>query len=131
MKSFIIGIFIFASLIFTSSCKDIKRSDVSYPNQDSIIASQGRAKNNGEKVEGRFLNIQKLTDRTYELSIQLNQDSVAVFETLMPLDQNEISLLKKVGNNIVLTYKVYQDSVTKKPIKMVQYMQPIYEIQSK
>jgi len=82
-------------------------------------------------VEGKFLNIQKLTDKTYTLSIQLNQDSVAIFETYMPFDQNEISLLKKDGNNIILTYKVYQDPVTKKPIKMVQYMQPVYEIHRK
>ena len=74
-----------------------------------------RAKNEGEKVEGRFLNIQKLTDKTYTLSIQLNQDSIAIFETYMPLDQNEISLLKKDGNNIILTYNVYQDPETKKP----------------
>jgi hypothetical protein len=131
MKSFIIGIFIVGSLILTSSCKDIKQSNVSYSNQDSITAGMTRAKNEGEEVEGRFLNIQKLTDRTYKLSIQLNQDSIAVFETLMPLDQNEIRLLKKVGNNIVLTYKLYQNQVTKKTTKMVQYMQPIYEIQSK
>jgi hypothetical protein len=131
MKSFIIGIFTVGSLILTSSCKDIKQSNVSYSNQDSITAGMTRAKNEGEKVEGRFLNIQKLTDRTYKLSIQLNQDSIAVFETLMPLDQNEIRLLKKVGNNIVLTYKLYQNQVTKKTTKMVQYMQPIYEIQSK
>ena len=50
MKSFIIGLFIFTSLIFILSCKDIKQSDVSYSNQDSIIASKTLVKNNGEKV---------------------------------------------------------------------------------
>ncbi|HMK19657.1 MAG TPA: hypothetical protein VK492_15755 [Chitinophagaceae bacterium] len=131
MKSFIIEISISASVILTSSCNDKSQSDAPNSNQDSIIDNMTKAKNSDEKVEGKFLNIQKLTDKTYTMSIQLNQDSIAIFETYMPLDQNEISLLKKDGNNIILTYKVYQDPETKKPTKMVQYMQPVYEIQRK
>ena len=131
MKSFIISIFISASLILTLSCNDVQKSDIPTSNQDSIVTGMSIAKNSGEKVEGKFLNIQKLTDKTYSLSIQLNYDSIAIFETYMPLDQKEISALKKQGNNIILTYKVYQNPVTKKPIKMVQYMQPVYENPSK
>ena len=90
-----------------------------------------QAKNRSEKVEGKFLNIQKLTDKTYSLSIGLTQDSTAVFETYMPLDENEIMLLKKEGNNIILTYYVYQNPMTNKSVKMVEYMQPIYEVKPK
>ena len=131
MMSFTIEIFIVTCLIFTSSCNDNRQSDTSYPDQDSTLTNMFRTKNNGEKVTGRFLNIQRLSDRVYKLSIQLSQDSIAVFETYMPLDQNEINLLKKEGNNIILTYIVYQNPVTKKSIKQVQYLQPIYETLNK
>ena len=106
MKSFVIEISISASLILTSSCNDISQSDVPNSKQDSIIDNMTKAKNSNENVEGKFLNIQKLTDKTYELSLQLNHDSVAVFETLMPLDQNEIGLLKKAGNKYYKKYRL-------------------------
>jgi hypothetical protein len=131
MKSFSIAFFIIASLILASSCNDHLQSESPNSNKDSIVAGLTEAKSSGGKVEGKFLSIKKLNDKTYSLSIQLSPDSIAIFETLMPLDQNEINLLKKEGNNILLTYKLYENPVTKKQVKMVQYMQPVYEIQNK
>jgi hypothetical protein len=131
MNAFPIIITLSGSLILASSCRDLQQSESLSSNQDSIVAGMTEAKNSCEKIEGKFLSIKKLTDKTYSLSIQLSPDSITIFETLMPLDQNEISLLKKEGNNIILTYKLYENPVTKKQVKMVQYMQPVYELQIK
>lgn len=127
MKS-IIAIIITVS-IFLSSCTEGGQRDTVRSGRDSIIASMTKAKNSGEKVEGRFLNIYRIDKKTYTLSIQTSKDGVDVFETSMLLDETEISLLKKQGNNILLTYRIYQNPKTKKTVKIVQYMQPIYEFQ--
>jgi hypothetical protein len=96
MRLFIFQILI-STIILTTACNDQSRAkSQATSSQDSILNGMTKAKENGQKVEGKFIRIQRLTDRTYALSIQINLDSIVVFETFMPLNDNEIQLLKKM-----------------------------------
>jgi hypothetical protein len=78
-------------------------------------------------ISGKFVKIQPIDDRHYELYLRSDNDSINVFVTLMPLNQTEISSLKKEGKNILLTYQEHYNPVKKQTEKIVIKMWPQYE----
>jgi hypothetical protein len=93
-------------------------------------ASQTSTMNAGDSLtrfEGRFYRIEKLNDRDYRLYLKNEQDSIVSFLTVMPLDSNEISMLKTSGNNMVIQYSNFYDSARKVNDRIVRSMTPVYE----
>lgn len=90
------------------------------------ITSKSKTKNE-IAVEGKFVRLDKIDDRNFNLFLRLSNDSVVLYKTMMPLNQYEISLLKKDRNNIKLIYTEYYNTVTKQVDKIVQKITPIYE----
>ena len=84
------------------------------------------ARENGIRVEGKFVDIKKINDREYDLYLKVS-DTIAIFRTLMPLDESEINALKKDGNNIKLTYETITNRVLHSEEKRVKFMEPLYE----
>jgi hypothetical protein len=122
-------IFILFSILL-AACSDGSTETSSLSNENPKVDSITIGRDI-KKVQGRFIQIEKISERSYVLTLQINNDSIAVFQTLMPLNEMEIGLLKKTGNNIVLTYTEYENPVTKKVVKSVTSMLPIYETQNR
>ena len=55
-------------------------------------------------ISGRFINQGKYDRGEYYLTIETEKDSSLILINPMPLKETEISKLKKVGDNITLTY---------------------------
>lgn len=82
-------------------------------------------------AEGRLVKFEKLSETGYRLYLRMNADSVARFKTLLVLDENEISQLKKEGNNIRIKYNEVPNPLTKDTDKVVRYLEPLYEAETK
>ena len=82
-------------------------------------------------AEGRLVKFEKLSETDYSLYLRMNPDSVARFKTLLVLDENEISQLKKEGNNIRIKYNEVPNPLTKDTDKVVRYLEPLYEAETK
>jgi hypothetical protein len=82
-------------------------------------------------VEGRLVKFEKLTETDYSLYLRMNADSIARFKTLLVLDENEISQLKKEGNNIRIKYNEVPNPLTRDTDKVVRYLEPLYEAETK
>jgi hypothetical protein len=118
--------FLLISIAFLSfACNDRKHNKVQ--TSQEISQSISKAKNTTIEFEGKFVDIHKINSREYYLSLQNEKDSIEIFLTMMPLNENEIQLLKKKGNNIRLNYINFYDSDRQKTEKVVKYMKPIYE----
>jgi len=92
-----------------------------------VLESKTRAEGNATQFEGRFVKLNKLNSRDYMLFLLDSGDNLDSFRTVMPLDTNEITLLTKKGNNIILHYYNFYNPVTKTTEKVVRSMKPIYE----
>ena len=123
MKDFLLISIVF----FAIACNDTNHSKTQTIQE--IAQSISGAKNNTIDFEGKFVEINKINDREYYLSLRNEKDSIATFLTMMPLDENNIQLLKKKGSNIKLNYINFYNSVRQKTEKVVKYMEPIYEFQ--
>ncbi|MEO5943570.1 MAG: hypothetical protein ABIP30_07620 [Ferruginibacter sp.] len=119
-------IYILIPSVIILSCKNSNKS-ITLNDTDSIINSFKKAKESGVQIEGQFVRIETLNEKESNLYLKLNSDSIVAFRTIMPIDSNEISRLKKGQNNIKLTYTEFNNPITKKVDKVVQFMQPIYE----
>ncbi|UAY51919.1 hypothetical protein [Ferruginibacter albus] len=114
-------------IIFTVIALSAKgQTNVTIAKADTVLAGMNAARENGIKIEGKFIKNIKTKGSNYDLYLQV-ADSIIIFNSLMPLDKVEIGLLKKQGNNIILTYVEYYNPVKKQKIKHVQFMQPVYE----
>ncbi|HEX2627833.1 MAG TPA: hypothetical protein VHM26_02435 [Chitinophagaceae bacterium] len=82
-------------------------------------------------AEGRLVKFEKLTETDYSLYLRMNADSIARFKTLLVLDENEISQLKKEGNNIRIKYNEIPNPLTRDTDKVVRYLEPLYEAETK
>jgi hypothetical protein len=98
---------------------------------DSNKKGIAKSKNNSISFEGKFIKIEKINHREYYLFLKGDTDTVTTFITLMPINTNEIQLLKKDGNNIKLCYSNFYNPVRKTNEKMVKKMEPIYEFENK
>lgn len=79
-------------------------------------------------AEGRLVRFEKLNDQNYNLYVHVTPDTTAtLFKTVLILDENEISMLKKEGNNIRLRYNEIVVPETKDTFKVVRYLEPMYE----
>ena len=107
--------FIIFFALTIASCKNDK------PKRDSPTLKSEIA------VEGKFVRLDKINDRDYNIFLKLDNDSIVALKTMMPLDQYEISLLKREGNNIRLKYSEYYNKETNQIDKFVKLMTPIYE----
>ncbi len=94
-------------------------------NKNAIEAVFLNAAKNGIQMEGRFISMKKVSDHAWELYLEVN-NSVVIFQTNFLLNETEIGLLKKKGNNIQLTYKNYTNPKTGIVDKIVNSMTPIY-----
>ena len=112
-------LFLFAALV--TACNNNKDNNV-----ESVQQKMQEASESGMQIEGKFVQIKKINDREYDLYLKVS-DTIAIFRTLMPLDEHEIALLKKDGNNIKLTYEVFTNRVPGTEEKRVKFMEPLYE----
>lgn len=126
MRRFTIKILSVLSFVLLAACNNQREEGPSTDSIKDAIPGEVKTGENGTKVEGRFVSIKKLTDKVYALSLQVSKDSIAVFETWMPLDENEIRLLRKEGNNIKLTYTEYPGLSGRVSVRVVQSMEPVY-----
>ncbi len=100
-------------------------------NGKEVLDSKTKAEKNTTQFEGRFVKLKKIDSRYYTLFLLDSVDNLDSFRTLMPLDTNEIALLSKKGNNIILHYYNFYNQVTKTTEKVVRSMTPVYEFQEK
>jgi hypothetical protein len=95
--------------------------------EKEIADSKAKAEKGTTRREGKFFSLTKLDNRYYTLVLAGPADEKDSFVTLMPLDSLEISLLKKTGNNIILTYRNFYNPVRKRSEKIVRSMVPLYD----
>lgn len=120
--------FLIIALIFFSTAKGQINTNIKIEKGDCVIASLNRAKENGIKIEGKFIKIISVQKGHNDLYLKV-ADSIMVFNSPLWLDTTEIDLLKDTGNNIRLTYIEYGNPVTKQNDKLVQYMEPVYKFE--
>jgi hypothetical protein len=96
------------------------------PPEEKVIASQ-----NEIPTEGRLVRFEKTSDKNYNLYLHMDSDTVALFKTVLVLDDNEISQLKKEGHNIRLRYNEVIVPQTHDTLKVVRYLEPVYETETK
>jgi hypothetical protein len=118
--------FIYFLLIHLFSCNNQNKR---FESSQDISKSINSATESSISFEGKFIKIEKITERDYYLYLKAEGDSIVTFLTMMPIDSNEIKLLTKNGKNIKLSYKNYYNSVKKRTEKIVKYMQPIYDLE--
>ena len=124
----VIKYFLLISVTFISiACNDSNPTKVQ--TSQEISESISESKINTIEFEGKFVEIRKINDREYYLSLRNEKDSIVTFLTLMPIAEHEIKLLKKNGNNIRLNYTKFYNSVRQKTEKIVKFMEPVYEFQ--
>jgi hypothetical protein len=121
------------SLILISSycvaCHSNKQKSIQ--SAEEVSKSIAKAKENTLAFEGKFVKLEKITERDYLLLAKDNYDSVITFLTMMPLSEAEIRLLRKDGNNIKLNYSNFYNPTKKVTEKIVKSMEPIYEFEIK
>ena len=105
--------------------------DGTVPGGEKVLDSKTKAEENTTQFEGRFVKLKKINSRIYTLFLLDSVDKLDTFRTAMPLDSNEITLLTKKGNNIVLCYHNFYNPVTKTTEKVVRSMTPVYEFSKK
>ena len=119
MVTITLRLFLFAVLL--TACNNNKPD-----NAESVQQKMQTDRESGIQIEGKFIEIKKINDREYDLYVKVS-DTIAVFRTLAPLDEHEIALLKKDGNNIKLSYEVFTNRTLGAEEKRVIYMEPLYE----
>jgi len=105
--------------------------DATVLSRKEVLDSKTRAEENTSQFEGRFVKLKKINSRDYTLFLLDSVNNIDSFRTTMPLDTNEIALLMKEGNNIILHYYNFYNPVTKTTEKVVRSMSPVYDFPKK
>ena len=92
-----------------------------------VLDSKTKAEENTTQFGGKFVKLKKINSRDYTLFLLDSVNNLDSFRTVMPLDTNEIALLTKKGDNIILHYYNFYNPVTKITEKIVRSMTPVYE----
>ncbi len=76
-------------------------------------------------VDGRFVKQEKEYKNSYNLYLKVG-DSIMLFKTVVILDETEINMLKKKGNNMHVVYQEYFNPVKKTKERIVRSLIPDY-----
>lgn len=112
-------------------CMMIIACNTTSEKNDAVTYEQFAFFNEEIPAEGRLVKFEKLTDTDYSLYLRMTADSIARFKTLLILDSTEISQLKKEGNNIRIKYNEIPNPLTRDTDKVVRYLEPLYETETK
>jgi hypothetical protein len=99
--------------------------------EKEVLDSKTKVEMKTTQFEGRFVKFRKVNTRDFMLFLRDSVDNLDSFRTGMPLDKNEIALLTKKGNNIMLRYYDFFNPVTKTTERVVRSMTPVYEFPKK
>lgn len=121
------------SVMLFSNCEVLKKNKAlmdslrkaGSESQESVKTGMYNAMKGGIRVEGVFIEEEKISDRHRHLYLKIN-DSIVVFQSMPFFGEAERSALRKKGNNVTITYINYYNPVTKKVDKIVKALMPIY-----
>ncbi|MBC7936137.1 MAG: hypothetical protein H7Y86_12375 [Rhizobacter sp.] len=117
-------IFFVAAFIFFYSCNEHAPSIQS---SDDVAKSISEATSNTIYFEGKFILFKKLSERDYYLYLKDSTGDTIQFLTHMPISRYETDRLQSTGNNIKLNYINFYNKVKKENMKIVKYIEPVYD----